>query len=57
MAQSNFDKLAGKLAARPGVTNPNALAAFIGRNKWGSANMAKAAAKGKPAAVMARKNR
>jgi hypothetical protein len=33
---SNFDKLAGKLASRPGVTNPRALAAYIGRKKAAS---------------------
>lgn len=54
---SNFDKLAGKLAQRPGVTNPNALAAFIGRQKFGAGNMAKAAAEGKPAASVAKKGK
>lgn len=46
---SNFDKLANKLAGRPGVTNPRALAAFIGRKKFSSSVMAKAAARGVPA--------
>ena len=30
---SAFDQLAAKLAGRPGVTDPRALAAVIGRNK------------------------
>lgn len=47
---SNFDKLANKLAGRPGVTNPRALAAAIGRKKYGATRMAKAAGEGKPAA-------
>jgi hypothetical protein len=47
---SNFDALASKLAGRPGVTDPRALAAAIGRKKFGGARMAKAAAQGKPAA-------
>jgi hypothetical protein len=46
---SNFDKLAAKLAGRPGVTDPDALAATIGRRKYGGRRMAKAAAAGKPA--------
>ena len=47
---SNFDRLAAKLSGRPGVTNPNALAAAIGRRKDGAAAMAKGAATGRPAA-------
>jgi hypothetical protein len=54
MAQSNFQKLSNKLASRPGVTNPNALAAFIGRQKYGGATMAKASARGVPAAIVAK---
>ena len=49
MAQSNFNKLAGKLAQRPGVDNPRALAAYIGDKKYGKTRMARAAAAGKPA--------
>lgn len=41
-----FSNLTAKLAARPGVTNAPALAAFIGRKKFGPAKMAKLAAKG-----------
>ena len=47
---SNFDLLAKKLSGRPGVTNPAALAAAIGRRKDGAAAMAKGAATGRPAA-------
>ena len=42
-----FDALAGKLAARPGVTDPKALAAFIGRKKYGTKKFAALGAKGK----------
>ncbi len=48
---SNFDRLAAKLAGRPGVTNPRALAAVIGRKKFGGAAMSHAAAKGESAAT------
>lgn len=42
---SNFKKLEGKLAGRKGVTDPAALAASIGRRKYGEQGMeAKAAA-------------
>lgn len=51
---SNFDKLASKLSQRPGVTNPGALAAYIGRKKYGAATMAKAGAKGVSAASVAK---
>jgi hypothetical protein len=50
MMASNFDKLAATLAGKPGVTDPKGLAAVIGRKKFGGARMAKAAAKGVPAA-------
>jgi hypothetical protein len=46
---SNFDKLASKLAQRPGVSNPRALAAYIGQKKYGARKMANAAREGKPA--------
>jgi len=42
-----FAALKSKLAARPGVTNPGALAAYIGRKKYGSAKMASLSAKGR----------
>lgn len=47
---SNFDKLAAKLAGRPGVTDPRGLAAAIGRKKYGAGRMATASARGEPAA-------
>jgi hypothetical protein len=54
MAQSAFDRLAAKLAERPGVSDPKALAAAIGRRKYGASTMAKAAAQGRPAASVAK---
>lgn len=51
---SNFDKLKAKLAQRPGVTNPGALAAYIGDQKYGSKTMGKAAAKGVSAKSVAK---
>jgi hypothetical protein len=43
-----FAKLRDKLAAEPGVTNPDALAASIGRKKYGKAKFQSLAAKGTP---------
>ncbi len=42
-----FKKLEGKLAKRKGVENPGALAAYIGRRKYGPAKMAAMSAKGR----------
>ena len=42
-----FAALKAKLADRPGVTNPGALAASIGRKKYGAKKMAKMAAAGR----------
>ena len=42
-----FAALKGKLAQQKGVTNAGALAAAIGRKKYGSAKMGKLAAKSK----------
>ena len=39
-----FAQLKSKLAKRPGVSNPGALAAYIGRKKYGASKMAKMAA-------------
>ena len=36
MAYIGFKALESKLGARPGVTNPGALAASIGRKKYGA---------------------
>lgn len=44
---SKFDRLTRKLGRRPGVRNPRALAAWIGRRKYGSAGMARKAAAGR----------
>lgn len=44
---ARFAALKGKLASRPGVTNPGALAAFIGRKKYGKKKFAKLSAKGR----------
>ena len=46
MAYVGFDKLKGKLAHKPGVTNPGALAASIGRKKYGKKAFQKHAARG-----------
>jgi hypothetical protein len=42
-----FAALKSKLADRKGVSNPGALAAYIGREKYGAAKMASMAAKGR----------
>jgi hypothetical protein len=44
---SRFAKLTRSLAARKGVTNAKALAAHIGRRKYGAAGMAAKAAAGR----------
>jgi hypothetical protein len=44
-----FAKLKGELAHRKGVTNPGALAASIGRNKFGVAGMTKKSVAGRKA--------
>jgi hypothetical protein len=47
MAYMGFDKLKGKLAHKPGITNPGALAASIGRKKYGKKKFQSHAAAGK----------
>lgn len=47
MGYVGFDKLARKLAGQPGVRDPAALAASIGRKKWGNQKFNQAAASGK----------
>jgi len=42
-----FQKLKNMLAHKPGVTNPGAVAASIGRKKLGAEHMEKLAAAGK----------
>jgi len=44
-----FAALKSKLSKRKGVTNPGALAAWIGRRKYGAKRMAKWAAAGRKA--------
>jgi hypothetical protein len=44
MALSNFKKLSNKLAKKKGVGNPDALAAYIGRKKFGAKEMARRSA-------------
>lgn len=41
-----FAAMEHKLAGRPGVTDPKALAAYIGRRKYGAHKMAQMAAHG-----------
>jgi|GEM_PF-1615412 len=45
---NRFKKLSAELSKK-GVKKPGALAAWIGRNKYGSKNMAKLSSKGKGA--------
>jgi hypothetical protein len=42
-----FAALKGKLAGRKGVKNPGALAAYIGRKKYGAKRFARLSAKGR----------
>ena len=42
-----FAALKGKLSKRKGVTNPGALAAYIGRKKYGASKMGKMSAAGR----------
>lgn len=44
---SRFKALAENLSNRPGVTNPKALAAYIGRKKYGKARFQQMASKGR----------
>lgn len=44
---SKFARLQRRLAHRKGVRNPRALAAWIGRRKYGKAGMARKAAAGR----------
>ncbi len=49
---ARFAALKGKLASRPGVTNPGALAAYIGKKKYGAKKMAGWAAAGRRGGVL-----
>jgi ribosomal protein S19E (S16A) len=44
---SRFAAMVRKLSHRSGVSNPKALAAYIGRKKYGKKKMSKWAAKGR----------
>ena len=44
---ARFSALTQQLAGRPGVQNPKALAAYIGRKKYGKKKFQKLSAKGK----------
>lgn len=46
MAYVGFDKLKAKIGKEKGVSNPGAVAAAIGRRKYGKAKFQKAAASG-----------
>lgn len=46
MAYVGFDRLKSKIAAKGGVSNPGAVAASIGRKKYGKKAFQKAAASG-----------
>ena len=52
---TRFRKLSRKLSKRKGVRNPRALAAYIGRKKYGKKGMARKAAAGRKAAARRRK--
>jgi hypothetical protein len=47
MARIGFKRLRNQLAKRKGVRNPDAVAAAIGRKKYGKKGMAKKAAAGR----------
>lgn len=47
MTHIGFNKLASRLAKRGGVRNPRAVAAAIGRKKYGKKGMARKAAAGR----------
>lgn len=51
----SFAKLKGELAKKPGIKNPGAIAAKVGREKYGNEQMAKMAARGKERATAERK--
>ncbi len=44
---ARFEALSNKLAKQEGVANPKALAAYIGRKKYGKKRFAKLSAKGR----------
>lgn len=52
-----FKALKTTLSRRPGVTNPGALAAFIGRKKFGAKRFGALSAHGRAVAAQMRKHR
>lgn len=57
MAYMGFQKLESSIAARGGVRNPGAVAAAIGRRKYGKSAFQSAAAKGMKMSGMTPKSR
>lgn len=57
MAYVGFDKLKSQIAAKGNVRNPGAVAASIGRKKYGKAKFQKAAARGTKMRGMSRRGR
>jgi hypothetical protein len=51
-----FEKLKAELAKKSGIKNPGAVAAAIGRKKYGAKKMAKFSAQGRHRAADARKD-
>ncbi len=49
---ARFAALKSKLGSRPGITNPGALAAYIGRKKYGAKKMGAMAAAGRRGGVL-----
>jgi len=47
MARIGFKKLKAQLAKKKGIKNPGAVAAWIGRKKYGKAKFQKMAARGR----------
>lgn len=47
MAYEGFQKLKGELAKKPGINNPGAVAASIGRKKYGAKKFNRAASQGR----------
>lgn len=53
--RTNFQKLESRLARKPGIKNPGALAASIGRKKLGKKKFQAKAARGRRAAARRRR--
>jgi hypothetical protein len=57
MAYVGFEKLKGEIAEKGGVRNPGAVAAAIGRKKYGKKRFQKAASSGRKMRGMKRASR